>query len=66
MCAHAYAFLFQLPSYIRNKMCCVLIHLFFKPLVFKKEIHELMAYLIHQYSFVILSNLSSDVSIKKI
>jgi len=46
MCAHAYAFLFQLPSYIRNKICYVLSTLVFKLLIFLKEIHELMAYII--------------------
>jgi hypothetical protein len=66
MCTHAYAFLFQLPSYIRIKMCCVHCAFVFKPLIFMKEIHELMVYLIHQCSFVNLSNLSSNVSIKKI
>jgi hypothetical protein len=62
MCGHVYAFLFQLPNYIRNKMCCVLSALVFKLLIFLKEIHELMAYLIHQCSFV--SNLNYDISMK--
>jgi hypothetical protein len=65
VCVHMLMpFYFIFPSYIKNKMCCVLSTLVFKPLIFLKKFHELMAYLMHQCNFVILSNLSFDVSIK--